>query len=171
VRCERHKGKDLSPFIKLPVAMPQAQQPANVIRVDLERLSSVLGCSVADLIGGLRTDRLGSVEGARVAQGDSASFSLRDASRLIEDEHEIRVTSALISVASRPNELDSDYLPRQLLQLGGATGLTQIEIVLRNLYRGGIDRAVRGCIVHITCFSLQNHFQIGVLLVSVIAVL
>jgi hypothetical protein len=151
--------------------MPQAQQPANVIRVDLERLSSVLGCSVADLIGGLRTDRLGSVEGARVAQGDSASFSLRDASRLIEDEHEIRVTSALISVASRPNELDSDYLPRQLLQLGGATGLTQIEIVLRNLYRGGIDRAVRGCIVHITCFSLQNHFQIGVLLVSVIAVL
>jgi hypothetical protein len=102
---------------------------ASVIRVDLERLAACVGCSAEELVAALKQESTVRVEGEESADGTTVMRA--------HEEHDDAVISepvvqqALLSAATRPTSLDTETKPRQLIQLGGATGLTVIEIILR----------------------------------------
>jgi len=51
-----------------------------------------------------------------------------------------RIRRALVTSAHRRGELDRVDLPKELLVVGGNTGMTIIELILYNLFRAGISR-------------------------------
>jgi hypothetical protein len=106
---------------------------AAVIRVDLERLAACVGCSAEELVAALKQESTTRVEGEESGDGTTVmrAHEEHDDDHIDTVNSEPVVQQALLSAAIRPTSLDTETKPRQLIQLGGATGLTVIEIILR----------------------------------------
>jgi len=103
--------------------------------VDLKRLATLCGCTVADLTRGAQTP--GDVTAVGVVAQPRQEV-LFEQNRL-PDEALGGATVALLSLASRPSVLDTQLLPKALLPLAGEPVIAH---VLRQLHLGGIQRVV-----------------------------
>jgi len=111
---------------------------ASITAIDLAALAKLVGCTVADLAEGARADANAiHAEGALASSKSQLVFEMQP--RANEEEAPEGVTTALISVASRPGVLDQGALPKVLTPLGGDP---LIWHVLRQLALGGITHAV-----------------------------
>jgi GTP:adenosylcobinamide-phosphate guanylyltransferase len=127
-----------------------------VSAIDLARLAKLVGCSVHDLAEGARAGA-GTMhaEGVMASAKSELMFEMQPIST---DEEPTGVTTALISVASRPGVLDQGALPKVLTPLGGEPLITH---VLRQLALGGINRVVivlgaRGSVIR---SAIEDHFE------------
>lgn len=110
----------------------------NIYRVNLEILAKLVGCTgIDELLLGIRQNETGQ---AQFDFEEDDRLNIRDAKRLFHSPPKVR--KALITAASRPKELDAEGLPKQLLTVGGSTGMTMIEVVLFALIRAGIEEVV-----------------------------
>ncbi|CAM9761248.1 unnamed protein product [Choristocarpus tenellus] len=107
---------------------------ADIIRVDLDRLSGILGCGKDELLRSLRRERVSTTRGMALAEEEEdKQFTLDDASVLYSPP---KVRQALVSAVTRhsPAEGSGDGEgPNQLWVLGGGKGKTLIDLVLGNL--------------------------------------
>lgn len=105
--------------------------------VDLRRLATLCGCTVADLARGAQTPDDITAVGVVAEPRQGVLF---EKSRIATEPDEVGgVTVALLSLASRPSVLDTQLLPKALLPLAGEPVIAH---VLRQLHIGGIQRVV-----------------------------
>ena len=110
---------------------------SSVTAIDLPRLAALVGCSVADLAGGLAREGPGLHAAGRVAvQSEEVAFEADDEPASTAP---LAVETVLLSVASRPSVLDSDQTPKVLMNLAGEPVIAH---VLMQLCNAGIRRAV-----------------------------
>ena len=103
--------------------------PANVAAIDLKRLAVLCGCTVDDL----------HVQTSLQADGVLAAPRTEVAFETAPPAATIGITTALISLASRPGVLDAEQRPKCLTTLAGEPVLAH---VLRQLALGGIQRVL-----------------------------
>lgn len=113
--------------------------PTSVFRVDVQTLARLAGCSVSEMYHCFsQLDECSDIEGTLLDKGKQLVFGIEeDSPKTFQPP---KTTTALISAAARPGVLDTAQVPKELIVLEGTNGLTVIELVLRALYRAGIER-------------------------------
>jgi choline kinase len=132
----------------------QAELPAAVYAVDLDKLSDLLGIREDELVCGIHSKRaVSEIHGVVVDIGEDVPFesvgNIEEHKRLIPSFGEKTLThprvsrkgvkQVLLTAAARPGTLDSDDLPKCLIQLGSQPIIGHI---LTQLYASGIERVV-----------------------------
>ena len=132
-------------FSNLADAAEGGRAPASVTALDLPRLANLVGCSVAELTGGLAAERsLLHASGRVASQKEEVAFEAETPPpptrrSTATSPPAIPTHTVLLSVASRPSVLDTAQTPKVLMNLAGEPVLA---LVLSQLATAGVRRAV-----------------------------